>query len=118
MSLQATGDILDGNDVRLPLTLNTNVRATNLRMVAGGTIGRPDAITLNPEVNLEAIDLEVGTVAAQRPLVFYLQELAVGGALTIGNVAPTSVTVNVQDVEFRSTTSLVTETRSQGTLMT
>ncbi len=51
-------------------------------------------------------------MAAQSATGIYLQELAAGGDLVIGNVPLTSVTVNVQDVEFRSTTSPVSETRS------
>ncbi len=65
-----------------------------------------------PEQNLNAIDLEVGTVAAQSATGIYLQELAAGSALIVGNVAATNITVNVRDVEFRSTTSPVTEARS------
>ncbi len=73
-------------------------------MVAGGTIGRADLVTVNPEFNLNAIDLEVGVVLRSHYGI-YLQELVAGGDLTIGSVAATVVTVRtcLRDVEFRST---------------
>ncbi len=112
VSLQAAQDILDGNDIRTPLTIRTNVRATELRMIAGGTIGSADGLSTDPDLNLNAIDLEVGVVAAQSAAGIYLQELAVGTNLIVGSVSATSVTINVNDVEFRSTNSPVTETRT------
>ncbi len=51
-----------------------------------------------------AIDTTVGIVAAQAATGIYLQQT---GNLIVDNVATTSVTVNVNDVQFRSTTSLL-----------
>ncbi len=75
-----------------------------------GSIGTADLGNVDPEANDNAIDTTVGIVAAQAATGIYLQQLA--GNLIVDNVAATSVTVNVNDVQFRSTTSLVTETRS------
>ncbi len=105
VALNATQSIFDGNG-----TLN-NVNATDLRMIAlNGSIGTADLGNVDPEANANAIDTTVGIVAAQAATGIYLQQLA--SNLIVDNVAATSVTVNVRDVEFRSTTSLVTETRS------
>ncbi len=45
VSLNATNDILDGNDTRVvpdaASVIRANVRASQLRMIAGGTIGTP-----------------------------------------------------------------------------
>ncbi len=81
-------------------------------MAAGGAIGAADGITVNPDQNLNAIDLEVGTVAAQASSGIYLQELAAGGSLIVGNVPSATVTVNVQQVDFRSTVTPVSQTRT------
>ncbi len=104
VALNASQSILDGNDA-----LN-NVNSSNLRMVAvNGSIGAEDTGNPNSEFNANAIDITVGTVAAQAATSIYLQQT---GNLIVDNVAATSVTVNVNDVQFRSTTSPVTETRS------
>ncbi len=53
--------------------------------------------------------MEVGTVAADASTGIYLQELTAGGNLVIGHASNTLVTVNVIEVDFRSTTSAINE---------
>ncbi len=107
ISLDAGGDILDYNDQIV--ADQVNLRATTLRMVAGGIIGEPDPASV-PDSNVQALDLEVGTVAALSTRGIYLQELIAGGNLVVGhaegqvqNFGP----VGVRQVHFNSTTSPV-----------
>ncbi len=90
--------------------IRANVRAGQLWMVAGGTIGTADAVTALVEQNLSAIDTK-WYGAAQSATGIYLQELAAGGDL-LSLSARHQRNDQCADVEFRSTTSLVTETRS------
>ncbi len=100
VSLTAGVDILDvnGENVR-------NIRAASLAMVAGGIIGGPDVLNA-ADANANAIDIEVGTLAARSGRGIYLQELAGGGDLIVDDVSG-SASVTVNQVRFNSTTSLV-----------
>ncbi len=109
VALSAGGDILDGN---IGQAEDRNVIAARLRMTAGGTIGRSDLANVNPDANTEAIDTQVGFVAAQAATGIYIQEVATGGSLTVDNVSDTTVTVQVFEAQFRSTSPAVIESRT------
>ncbi len=74
VSLNATNDILDGNDTRgapdAASVIRANVRASQLRMVAGGTIGTADAVTLLAEQTLMRSILKSVPWPHSPPLVF------------------------------------------------
>jgi hypothetical protein len=95
------GDILDNNGAN-----TLNLRASSLRMVAGGVIGGAD-LPNAPDANSNALDTEVGSVAARSARGIYLQELASGGDLVVGHVQGAAA-VAVRQVRFNSTTTLVT----------
>ncbi len=104
--VRAKLDILDNND-----TAGTalNVVANELSLVAGGKIGSSDLLNAAAS-NKQALDLSVGTLAANSTSGIYLQELKVGGALTVGHVDELTATIEVQQVDFRSTVHKVTST--------
>ena len=89
VSLTASGDILDGNAGAL------NVRATALSLRAEG-IG----------TQAEALDLAVGTVAAEANNGIYLRQLSTD--LTIGHVDAANVRIDAQQVHFNSSLSAST----------
>ncbi|MCX7400043.1 MAG: hypothetical protein NT138_20430 [Planctomycetales bacterium] len=103
VSLESGGSILD---VRLAET--TNIRAANLRMVAGLEIGASDPGS-SADTNLHAIDTEVTNLAAQSAAGIHVQEAAAGGAVVIRNVASIRTTVSVERANFNSTQSVVTQ---------
>ncbi len=87
VTVRATNNILDNNAAA------ANIVATSASLFAtNGTIGAPDAVvpTLS---NANALDLQVGTLAATANGSIYLEELAAGGSLTIGGVAAASTTI-------------------------
>ena len=87
VTVRATNNILDNNAAA------ANIVATSASLFAtSGTIGAPDTPTptLN---NANALDMQVGTVAATANGSIYLEELAAGGSLTIGGVAAASTTI-------------------------
>ncbi|MCA9180511.1 MAG: hypothetical protein KDA51_03640, partial [Planctomycetales bacterium] len=106
ISLDAGGDILDNNGIDV-----VNLRANTLGMVAGGIIGGPGTpppTPLNADINANALDTDVGTVAARSAQGIYLQEVASGGSLIVGNAVGQVQdfgSVNVQQVRFNSTLS-------------
>ncbi len=100
VALDAAENILDNNGADV-----LNVRAQTLRIEAGGIIGGPDTANL-PDLNGNAIDLEVSTVAARSANGIYLQQLSSGGNLTIGHVDGAAA-LAVSKVNFNSTTSLI-----------
>ncbi|MEO8269074.1 MAG: hypothetical protein ABI557_05105, partial [Aureliella sp.] len=108
ISLDAGSDLLDNNGAN-----TLNLKADSLRMVAGGTIGGSN-LANTPDANDNALDMEVGTVAAQSTRGIYLQELASGGDLAVGH-AQGSASISVQQVRFNSTVSLVTAGDVAGT---
>ncbi len=103
------GSIIDANDALFVLP-TTNVFATNLMMRAGNLIGAPDTLNGTPDANLRAIDTEVAVIAASAPNGIYIQEQA--GDLIVDLVPQMQATVQVDRVEFRSTTSPVQESRT------
>ena len=100
VSLSSGGSIVDAGLDEL-----TDVRAAGLRMTAAGLIGGPDPTNGSPAVNVHAIDLEVGTVAASSHGGIYLQEVSAGGDLMVGLVPDLSVSVSISQVWFNSTVS-------------
>ena len=112
IALDATGDVLDNNGAN-----TLNLRADTVRIVAGGIIGGSD-LANSPDANGNAIDMNVGTIAARSVQGIYLQELANGGALVVGHVqgsASVTVSVLVNQVRFNSTTSTVSAGDVAGT---
>jgi hypothetical protein len=107
VSLDAVGDILDNNGGSV-----TNVRGTNLRMVAGGTIGTSD-LASPVGTNNNAIDTEVVRVAAGAGTGIYIQEVVTGGSLIVDEVNAVTVNVDVFRVNFNSTTTAI---NANGTL--
>ena len=103
VGLDAGADILDSNGAA------TNVQATSLRATARGSIGQSD-LQNAPASNGNAIDVNVITVAAESANGIYLEEVAAGGALTVGHVDSIAVVIAVEQVQFNSTTSTVRET--------
>jgi hypothetical protein len=80
-------------------------------MVAAGSIGNSDVLNA-PGSNVNAIDLQVTTVAAHSANGIYLREVTAGGNLIVGHVDAISVSVDVNQVIFNSTTSAVNETQT------
>ena len=103
VSLESGGSILD---VRVAET--TNIRAANLRMVAGGEIGASDSGS-SADTNLHAIDTEVTNLAAQSAAGIHVQEAAAGGAVIVRDVASIKTTISVERANFNSTQSVVTQ---------
>ena len=103
VSLESGGSILD---VRVAET--TNIRAANLRMIAGGEIGAGDPRS-SADTNLHAIDTEVINLAAQSAAGIHVQEAAAGGAVIVRNVASIKTTISVERANFNSTQSVVTQ---------
>ncbi len=97
VSIRAGTDILDGNGA-----FETNVRAAQLRMEAGRTIGLGDPLGI-ATTNVRAIDLEVGRLAALAPMGIFVSEVAAGGDLTIDHVDGFAVKVDVRQSQFAST---------------
>jgi len=98
VALDAGGDILDSNaDSRI------NVTAANLAMVAVGTIGESDVFNL-ATANANAINTSVDRIAAQSAVGIYIQEV---NGIVIDHVEAFSVTVEVNQVYFRSDTTAV-----------
>jgi hypothetical protein len=108
--LQATNVSLESGanitDVRQDET--TNIRATNLRMVAGGEIGAAESGNAI-DVNRNAIDTEVTNLAAQSASGIHIQEVAAGGNLVVRDVAGITVTASVRRVNFNSTQATFTQ---------
>ncbi len=100
VSLDAVGSILDNNST------DVNVVATNLRMVAGGTIGEANTLVLPANANTKAIDTQVTTIAAQSKDGIYIEELSAGGDLRVDHVNAVTVDLSVNQVNFRSDTTL------------
>ncbi|MEM6981083.1 MAG: hypothetical protein AAF539_15590, partial [Planctomycetota bacterium] len=101
----AAAQIIDGNDGSV-----TNVRASSARLSAAtGIGGAPGSGPV--DTNNEAIDLEVGTIAAESSGGIYLQQLGVGGDLLVNSVAATTVTISIERSAFDSST--VTESVSE-----
>ncbi len=65
VALNAGSDIIDGN---IGQAVDTNIIAGQLRMVAGDFIGNQDLGQV--DLNLNAIDTQVGTVAAFAKMAF------------------------------------------------
>ncbi len=95
VALNAGSDIIDGN---IGQAVDTNIIAGQLRMVAGDFIGNQDLGQV--DLNRNAIDTQVGTVAALADEGIYIQEEAAGGALIVGNVAATTVDFNSVEVKY------------------
>ncbi len=102
VALQAGGDILDHNGADV-----VNVQSSALSMTAGGMIGHSDTGQPNPEVNAQALDLQVTTVAALSSSGIYLQQLTAGGDLTVGTVAPVGVSIAITQPRFNSSSDSV-----------
>ncbi len=105
VAIDAGGNVIDGNKAAV------NVNATNLQITSKGSIGAND-LTSAPNVNLNAIDIDVDVVAAQSVKGIYLEQVASAGALKVGNVAAVSVTISGNTAEFNSKTSAFTDTRT------
>ncbi len=94
--LNAANSILDGNGAA------TNVIADRLAMIANaGIIGGDDAGNGTPDANINAIDTQVGILAAQSVLGIYVLE---ANDVSIGNTD--SIAIN--RVNFNSTQTLIT----------
>ena len=91
---------------------STNVRASNFSARAGGRIGDADVLNV-PDANDNAIDTEVTTLAAFSQQAMYLQEVALGADLVIGPVAAFGVSVDVDRVNFNSSTQATNRADSQ-----
>ncbi len=103
VALTAGGNILDAD-----VDQSANIRAANAILNATGSIGANDALNGNASLNVNALDLEVGTISTRSGAGgTYLQELAAGGALAVGPVAAIGATVNVRQARFRSTDETV-----------
>ncbi len=111
VALNAGSDIIDGN---IGQAVDTNIIAGQLRMVAGDFIGNQDLGQV--DLNRNAIDTQVGTVAAFAEDGIYIQEEAVGGGLIVGSVLATTIDFNSVEVKFDSTQIDVRATHTLGTL--
>jgi hypothetical protein len=110
--LQATNVSLNaGADLRdTRVSEATNIRATNLRMIAVDEIGDADSAS-DSGTNLNAIDTEVTNLAARSGTGIYVREVSSGGSVVVRDVAAISVNVTSGRVNFNSTLSdvLLTE---------
>ncbi len=80
-------------------------------MRAGGLIGNADLLAA-PDVNSNAIEIDVETVAASSGSGVYLRQINHGGNLTVDRVEGFTVDVSVAQVNFNSTTSPIQHSRS------
>ncbi|MEZ6060865.1 MAG: hypothetical protein R3C19_10910 [Planctomycetaceae bacterium] len=118
ISLDAGLDILDTNAAFDALTANdrTNLRATNVRMVADsdsngtGRIGDADILNGDATRNANAIDTEVAVIAAQSAEGVHVREATAGTNITVDFVVAVTVNVDVEQVRFNSTTTAVSAT--------
>ncbi len=106
VSLDAGADILDSGSNQA-----TNIRATNLRMIAGGMIGDSDLLN-GASTNNKAIDTEVLRIAARSATGIHVQEAAAGGSIFVTSVARVSVDINTERANFNSTTTSVATSES------
>lgn len=104
VSLEAGTNISDGNG-----GATANIRGDNVRMRAGGRIGDADGAA-GLAGNTNAIDMEATTLSAESSAGIWLQELTAGGAITVGEVAAMTVSVNVQQATFDSGLTAVAAT--------
>ncbi len=95
----------------LNVGIGTRIRASQLSMRAGSMIGNADLLNASSD-NARAIDTEVTTLAAISANGIYLFEMIAGGNLTIGHVDAIGVTVAVNQVNFNSSTDLLSHSRS------
>jgi hypothetical protein len=106
-ALEAGRDIIDANAGAVNIQ-ETNPAApnmvTSLSLRAGGRIGNADAASSSPRDNVNAIDINVDRVAAQAATGIYLREVDGGGNLVVRDVSAFDVLVNVERVNFNSTT--------------
>jgi hypothetical protein len=96
-------------DARLDET--TNIRATNLRMIAGDEIGAADAASAF-DINLHAIDTEVTNLSAQAAAGIHIQEVAAGGSIIVRDVANITASISVARANFNSTRDTVARTNT------
>ncbi|MCA9194417.1 MAG: hypothetical protein KDB03_21755 [Planctomycetales bacterium] len=101
ISIDAAGNILDGNSGLL------NISANALVLQAGGIIGGPD-LGSPANTNLNAIDVAVSVLSAESANGIYIQEL---NAVSI-DVVTVNVSVDVQRVNFNSSTTPINESRT------
>ncbi|MFO1001669.1 MAG: hypothetical protein U0936_15135 [Planctomycetaceae bacterium] len=97
VSLNAGADLRDAR-----VSDATNIRATNLRMIAGDAIGNADSISASG-TNLNAIDTEVTNLAARSGTGIHVREVSSGGSVVVKDVASISVDVISGRVNFNST---------------
>ncbi|MEQ1824489.1 MAG: hypothetical protein ABL921_01015 [Pirellula sp.] len=99
----ATGaDIIDVNGVQV------NIAAANLSMQAAGSIGGPSLLS-PANANPAAIDTAVDTLAVLSGRGIYVEE---SDSIAIGHVDETQTTVTIEQVNFRSDTRLLTQSRT------
>ncbi|WP_417744639.1 hypothetical protein [Rosistilla oblonga] len=102
--LAAAGNIVDGNGASVNVTAGSLILIADLDGNNTGSIGSPDPTSL-PNDNLKAIDIDVDTVAARSGDGIYLRREA-------GNLVIDAVTVDVNRVNFNSTTTQISQTLS------
>ncbi|WP_417737823.1 beta strand repeat-containing protein [Rosistilla oblonga] len=102
--LAAAGNIVDGNGAATNVTAGSLILIADLDGNNTGSIGSPDPTSL-PNDNLKAIDIDVDTVAARSGDGTYLRREA-------GNLVIDAVTVDVNRVNFNSTTTQISQTLS------
>ena len=109
VGLIASDNIIDGNAGSL------NISADNLSLVAeGGLIGSDDASNGTPDQNVNAIDVEATTLAANAESGIYLSE---ADSVTVTTVVAVAVDIeSVVRVNFNSTTTDVSEDRTISSL--
>ncbi len=115
VALRATGDISDVNGAA------NNIRANTLSLFAGGLIGDADALNGTPNLNANAIEIqlgrmiatEAGLLAASAGSGIYLQDLSASGAIVVSTIAALSVSNTAQTVNFNSTRTPNVRTNSQ-----
>ena len=105
VSLDAGSDIRDGRVSEV-----TNIRATNLRMIAVDAIGDEDS-TSGTGMNLQAIDTEVTNLAARSASGIHVREQGTGSSVVVRDVGAISVNVSSDRVNFNSTLTDVLLTR-------
>ncbi|MFO1066460.1 MAG: hypothetical protein U0892_21590 [Pirellulales bacterium] len=100
VALSSGGTIVDGKADE-----TVNIQAVNVSLDAADRIGDSDVGNVDPDHNVNAIDLRVSNVEALALNGIYLHQVAIGGNLTVTDVPTITVTVSTSQVQFNSTTA-------------
>ena len=101
VALDVGRDLLDANGGNA-----ANIAAVQASLRAGGSIGQAN-MTAAPEINANAIEIDVDTIAADATAGIYLRQIEAADNLVVAQVDAISVEIIVQQVNFNSSTTAI-----------